>query len=253
MTVNTDRLVLVTGAARGIGRATAVAFGRQGARVVVNHPGEHAAALETAELVRRAGGEPFVVEADIGRSDDVARLDAAVAELGVVDVLVNNAGICPFSDFFDITPELWDRTHDVNLKGAFLLTQAVTRRMVDRGRGGRVIAVSSISAFTGGVHQAHYCPTKAGLSAFVKSIAISLAPHGITCNTVQPGIIATDINRDDLADRGRRESVESRIPLGIGTPEDVADAISLLASPEARYITGADLVVDGGLTINPGT
>ncbi|RJO73732.1 SDR family oxidoreductase [Nocardia panacis] len=255
MSRDEGRLVLVTGAARGIGRAVAEAFGRHGARVVVNHPpGEQDSAELTADLVSAAGGTPIVVEADIGDAEAVAALDAAVAAHGVVDVLVNNAGICPFADFFEITPELWDRTHEVNLRGAFLLTQAVTKRMVRAGRtGGRVIAVSSISAFTGGAHQAHYCPTKAGLSAFMKSIAIALAPHQITCNTVQPGIIATDINRADLATPGRRGAIEARVPLGIGRPEDVAAAVVLLADPGARYITGADLVVDGGLTINPGT
>jgi L-rhamnose 1-dehydrogenase len=170
-----------------------------------------------------------------------------------VDVLVNNAGICPFRSFFDIDVELWDRVHHVNLRGAFLVTQAVTRRMVDVGRPGRVISVSSISAWTGGVLQTHYCPTKAGVSALMKSLALVLGPKGITCNSVLPGIITTDINRVDLARPGRQEFFAERIPLGLGTPEDVAGAITLLARPEAAYINGAELLCDGGLIVNPGT
>jgi L-rhamnose 1-dehydrogenase len=248
------RLVVVTGASRGIGRATAVAFGGLGDTVVINHPGETDAAAETAQQVEAAGGRAAVIEADIADPAAVARMDHQIAhEHGVVDVLVNNAGICPFRSFFDIDVELWDRVHHVNLRGAFLVTQALTRRMVTDGRSGRVISVSSISAWTGGELQAHYCPTKAGISALMKSLALILGPKGITCNSVLPGVIATDINRDDLARPERQDFFAKRIPLGLGRPEDVAGAITLLARPEAAYINGAELLCDGGLVVNPGT
>jgi len=247
------RAVLVTGAARGIGRATAARFGAEGARVAINHPpGERDHAEVTAALVTEAGGEPYLVEADVADPAAVAAMAAAVhEEFGPLDVLVNNAGICPFRDFFDIDVELWDRVHHVNLRGVFLVTQAVTRRMVDAGRGGHVVSVSSISAWVGGAQQVHYCATKAGISSLMKSLAIVLGPHGITCNAVLPGLIETDINRADLERPGKREAFARRIPLRRGgQPADAADAIWLLTQPEARYVNGAELLVDGGMFVN---
>src|SRR5690606_38180196 len=168
------RTVLVTGAARGIGRATATRFGHEGASVVVNHPpGEHEHGEETARLVREAGGEAVLIEADVADPAAVAAMaDTARRDVGVLDVLVNNAGICPFADFFDIDVELWDRVQHVNLRGVFLVTQAFTRQMVEAGRPGKVISVSSISAWVGGAQQVHYTPTKAGISSLMKSLAI---------------------------------------------------------------------------------
>lgn len=252
-TQGSERAVLVTGAARGIGRAVAAKFGGEGARVAVNYPpGEREHAEETARQVSEAGGTPYPIEADVADPAAVERMAQAVDDqLGPVDVLVSNAGICPFTDFFDIDLELWDRTQNINERGAFLVTQNVTRRMAAAGRGGRVIAVSSISAWVGGAQQVHYTPTKAGVSSLMKSLATVLGPHGITCNAVLPGTIATDINRDDLAQPGKQEYFEKRIPLGrIGAPEDIAGAVWLLARPEAGYINGAELLVDGGLFVN---
>jgi len=252
------RHVFVTGASRGIGRATALAFAREGARVAINyvgdqaHPGDEAAAEETATLVEDAGGEPFLVRADLGVGDEVARMVREVlGALSHVDVLVLNAGICPFRPFFELDEALWDRTHDVNLKGAFLTAQAVARSMVDRGTGGRIIATSSISALVGGSNQVHYCPTKAGLSAMIRSLAIVLGPHQITCNAVLPGSIETDINRADFAQPGKRAYLEGRVPLRrLGEPRDVGDVIWLMSQEGMRYVNGAELVVDGGLLVN---
>jgi L-rhamnose 1-dehydrogenase len=247
------RTVLVTGAARGIGRATAARFGAEGARVAVNYPpGEADHAARTAELVADAGGTAMIVEADVADLVAVQRMAAEVTDAwGPLDVLVNNAGICPFADFFDIDLDLWNRVHDVNLRGVFLVTQAFTRRMVEAGRGGRVISVSSISAWVGGAQQVHYCATKAGISSLMKSLAISLGPNGITCNAVLPGAIETDINRSDLAQPGKRAAFEARIPVGrVGEPEDVAGVIWLLSQPEAGYVNGSEVLVDGGMFVN---
>jgi L-rhamnose 1-dehydrogenase len=248
---STMRTVLITGASRGIGRACAVAFARAGDRVAINHPGEEAAASETARLVAEAGGAPFVVRADIGVREDVETMIAGVrSELGAIDVVVLNAGICPYRPFLEINESEWDRVFDVNVKGAFFVTQSVAPMMVAAKRG-RIIAVSSISAVTGGELQAHYCASKAALSSLIRTLAIILGPHGITCNSVLPGPIETDINRDDLARPGQREYFERRIPVGrIGQPEDIAKVVCLLASEDAAYVNGAELVADGGLLVH---
>lgn len=246
------RVVLVTGSSRGIGRATAVSFAETGARVAINHPGEPEAAAEAERLVRAAGGEPLVISADVGVPADVRRMvETVIDRWGYVDVLVLNAGICPLVPFLDTDEALWDRVHSVNLKGAFLTAQAVARQMIERGKGGRIIGISSVSAWTGGAEQVAYCPTKAGMSALMRVMAISLGPHGITCNAVLPGEIETDINREDLAMPGKREYMEGRIPLRrVGDPRDVADVVRLLAEEGARYVNGAEIVVDGGLLVN---
>jgi L-rhamnose 1-dehydrogenase len=246
------RVALVTGASRGIGRGIAVALGSDGYRVIVNYTSDEAAAQEAARQVRDAGGEALVVQADVAEGAQVRDMVARALEAwGRIDVAVLNAGVCPFTPFFDLTEEVWDRTHAVNLKGAFLTAQACARDMVDRGEGGRIIAISSVSSIVGGSAQVHYCPTKAGLNAMMRSMAIVLGPHGITCNAVLPGSVATDINRADWEQPGKRAYLESRIPVGrVGEPRDIGDFVKLLAREESRYVNGAEIVVDGGLIIN---
>jgi L-rhamnose 1-dehydrogenase len=243
--------VLVTGASRGIGRACAVSFAEHGARVAINHPGESKAAADTARLVREAGGEPLVVRADVAARTEVHEMvDEVLEAFGRVDVAVLNAGICPFTPFLEVSEEEWDRVQAVNAKGPFLVSQALAPAMIEAGSG-RLIAIGSISALTGGAHQAPYCASKAALSSLMRSLAIALGPHGITCNVVHPGPVETDINREDLATGGKREEFERRIPSGrIGEPRDVADVVRLLAAEGTRWVNGAELVVDGGLLVH---
>jgi L-rhamnose 1-dehydrogenase len=247
-----DKVAIVTGAGRGIGRAIAVRFGQEGARVVVNYSASEQAAQEVVEAIKAAGGEALAYRADVSAKAEVdAMVQATLGAYGRIDILVNNAGICPFADFLDISEELWDRVQDVNLKGTFLCSQAVARVMVEQGTRGRIIAVSSISARGGGGQQAHYTPTKAGQDLLMKSMAIQLGPHGITCNSLAPGTIVTDINREDLANPAKREYMLSRIPLRrLGEPEDLAGPAVFLASDDAAYVTGAFLLVDGGFLGN---
>jgi len=250
-----EKVAVVTGAGRGIGRAVAVRLAAEGALVVVNHPGppdEARCAAEVVAQITAAGGRALSVAADVAEADQVARLfDAVAAEVGGVDILVNNAGICPFQDWWGMTEALWDRVYAVNLKGTFLCSHRASRMMRDAGRGGRIISLSSISALVGGALQTHYTPTKAGVRSLMQSLAIVLGPYGITCNSVMPGSILTDINRAHYAEPGLLARDEARIPLGrLGTPPDVAGAVAFLASDDARYITGADLLVDGGLFVN---
>lgn len=176
---------------------------------------------------------------------------SVVADLGGLDILVNNAGICPFHDFLTMSEALWDRVQDVNLKGVFLCSQAAARVMIEQGRGGRIVSISSISALVGGGMQTHYTPTKAGVHSLMQSLAIVLGPSGITCNSVLPGTIATDINNEDLANPEKRAYMSRRIPVGrLGEPDDIAGPVVFLASDAARYVNGAALLVDGGLFVN---
>lgn len=246
------RTALVTGASRGIGRGIAVSLAGDGYTVGINYDTNETAAREAAAEVEVAGGSAVLLQADMADGAAVkAMMERALAELGQLDVVVLNAGICPFTSFFDLTEEIWDHTHAVNVKGAFLTAQAASRAMVERGRGGRVIFISSISAVVGGVRQAHYCATKAAMLGLVKSMAIVLGPHGITCNAIMPGPITTDANRLDLLEPGKRAHFEGRIPVGrIGDPADIGDVVKLLAREDSRYINGAEVVVDGGLLVN---
>lgn len=255
------KVALVTGGSRGIGRAICLRLAEAGAAVAVNYHRPAVAefgrdnAADAEEVVRTigAGGRTAIaVEADVSHKDAVARMVAETVErLGGLDILVNNAGICPFHDFLDMPEELWDRVNDVNLKGPFLCSQAAANRMVEQGRGGRIISISSISALVGGGRQTHYTPTKAGVHSLMQSLAIVLGPHGITCNSVMPGAIATDINKEDLADPVKRASFNKRVPVGrLGEPDDIAGPVVFLASDAARYVNGAGILTDGGLFVN---
>jgi L-rhamnose 1-dehydrogenase len=242
------KVALVTGGSRGIGRAICERLAVAGAHVAVNYPSEDDAPSATLAAIGAAGGKAVAIRADVSRKTDVDAMVAdVVGRFGRLDILVNNAGVCPFSEFLEISEELWDRVHEVNLKGAFLCSQAAARTMLERGAGGRIVSVSSISALVGGPLQVHYTPTKAGVRSLMQSLAIALGPHGITCNSVLPGTIATDINAAFFEDEEVRRRYEARIPTGrLGRPEDVAGAVAYLVSDEAAYVNGADLLVDGG-------
>jgi L-rhamnose 1-dehydrogenase len=245
------KIAIVTGATRGIGRAIAVRFGQEGARVAIvgrqKDKGD-----ETVRLIEAAGSQALFVPADVSDSAQVLTMvDAVLQRWGCIDILVNNAAICPFMDFLEMSEDLWEQVLDVNLKGYFLCSQAVARVMVEQGIKGRIIAVSSISAHFGGSRQAHYCASKAGINLLVKSMAISLGPHGITCNAVLPGTVETDINREALSDPEVRDYWLKRGPIGgLGQPQDIAGPVLFFASDDSAWCTGAMLVVDGGVSVN---
>ncbi len=246
------KTVLITGASRGIGRATAIECARQGADVGLNWFKDREGIEETLAQITRLGRRAIDVEGDVARPESAERFVATVsAALGGIDVFVSNAGICPFHAFLDTPLEVFERTMAVNLHGAYYMTQAAARQMKSQGTGGALIAISSISALVGGGMQAHYTPTKAGVHSLMQSCAIALGPYGIRCNSVMPGAIATDVNKEDLGDPAKRAYMEKRIPLGrLGEPRDVAGCVVFLASELARYVTGASLLVDGGLFVN---
>jgi L-rhamnose 1-dehydrogenase len=254
-----DKVAIVTGGSRGIGRAIAIECARHGADVVVNYwqpndasYGRDDAANEVLDAITALGRNAVAVEGNVAEpSTGMKLVDAAVSRFGRVDVLASNAGICPFHAFLDIPLDVFQRTMEVNLHGAFYVTQAAARQMKLQGHGGAIVATSSISALVGGGMQAHYTPTKAGVHSLMQSCAIALGPYGIRCNSVMPGTIATDLNKEDLSSAEKLAYMKGRIPLGrLGEPQDVASVVVFLASDMARYVTGAALLVDGGLFVN---
>ncbi|WP_309629828.1 SDR family NAD(P)-dependent oxidoreductase [Brevundimonas sp.] len=247
-----NKVVLVTGGSRGIGAAIAIESARHGADVAIHSNRGGEVAVEVIAQIEALGRRAIHIEGDVAEHESAAAfVGAAVEAFGRVDVFVSNAGICPFHAFLDMPPETLKRTMEVNLHGAYFMTQAAANQMVKQGNGGAIIAVSSISALVGGEYQTHYTPTKAGVHSLMQSCAIALGKHGIRCNSVLPGTILTDINKDDLADPKKREYMENRIPLGrLGQPDDLGGPVVFLASDMAKYVTGAALLVDGGMFVN---
>ena len=246
------KVVLVTGGSTGIGRAAAIEAATQGAHVAINYLDSDEAAASCVTAIEAEGRRGLAVAGDVANPATATEFVArAVDELGRVDVMVSNAGICPFHSFLDMPVDVFERTQRVNMHGAYFMCQAAARQMVEQGDGGAIVAVSSISALVGGEFQTHYTPTKAGIHSLMQSAAIALGRHGIRCNSVLPGTILTEINKDDLADPEKRKYMEARTPLGkLGKPEDLAGPIIFLASEMAAYVTGAALLVDGGMYVN---
>ncbi len=246
-----DKVVIVTGSARGIGKAIAVRCAREGACVVIADLRDEQGQT-TAQEIEQSGGQAMFVHCDVSRKPEVETLVLkTVAAWGRIDVLVNDAGVCPFWDFTSMPEEIWDKALDTNLKGMFLCSQAAANSMIEKGIRGRIINISSISSIVGGAQQAHYCSSKAGINLLTASTAISLGRYGINCNAILPGPIETDINRDDLADLEKRNYFINRTPLGrIGQPEDIAGPVIFFATEDSAWCTGSTLVCDGGILIN---
>ncbi len=241
------RVAFVTGGGSGIGRAVCVRLAADGAAVVVADVVSEMA-NETAALLDGSGAAALAVVVDVANAVAVQdAFDAAWARFGRVDILVNNAGIMGYKPFLHLTEAEWDRTMAVNAKGAFLCGQAAARRMVKAKIPGSIVNMSSITSEVAIEYQSHYCSSKGALRMLTKAMAVELAEHAITVNAVAPGVVETGMTRDLLADPAVAELTLPLIPLGrVATPEDVAAAVSFLVSPDASYITGAALLVDGG-------
>ncbi len=241
-----NKVAIVTGSGRGIGKAIALKLAEVGATIVVNDIGEASPLESVAEEIRAMGRESLAVLADVSSSSDVNRLvETAMTTCGKVDILVNNAGITRDQIVLRMSDEDWDKVININLKSVFLCTRAVLRHMI-RQRWGRIISMASIVAIVGNAGQANYAAAKAGVIGLTRSVAREVASRGVTVNAIAPGFIETQMAQQ--LNENRRQELLSRIPLGYpGTPRDVAEAVAFLASEEARYITGHVLNVDGGM------
>jgi 3-oxoacyl-[acyl-carrier protein] reductase len=248
MTLWQEKVAVVTGASRGIGRAIALTLGQAGARVAVTCTQQREAAEEVAAAVRQAGSDSRVYQFDVADFEATAQaFDQIVADLGRLDVLVCNAGIRKDQLLVRMKPEEWNAVLQTNLAGTFHSARAAARTMI-RQRWGRIIGISSVAGLVGNAGQANYAASKAGIIGFIKALAKELAPRQITVNAVAPGLIETDMTQS-LTETQRQALLQQIPSRKLGTPEDVAACVLFLASEEARYITGEVISVSGGLTM----
>jgi 3-oxoacyl-[acyl-carrier protein] reductase len=240
-----DRVAVVTGASRGIGKSIALLMAKNGAKIVASARNQELLDALVAEI-KSFGGEAIAVAGDVSKTEAANNLIAtAVESYGQVDILVNNAGITKDGLILRMKDEDWDSVLDINLKGAFICTRAAAKMMTKK-RYGRIINISSVVGEMGNAGQANYCASKAGLIGLTKSNARELSKRNVTVNAVTPGYIATDMT-DEISDKAKDE-LSAQIPLGrLGESEDVAEAVLFLASDRSKYITGQVLGVNGGM------
>lgn len=244
----TGKVALVTGAARGIGRAIALKLAGEGAIVIVNYGGSKEKAEETVGIIKNAGGEAEAVQCDVSDFEACGELAKNIlGKYGRLDILVNNAGITRDGLIMRMSEQDYDAVLDTNLKGAFNMIHHFTRSFLKQ-RSGKIINISSVSGVMGNAGQANYSASKAGLIGLTKSVARELASRGICVNAVAPGFISTDMT-ENMPDSAK-EGLKSMIPMGhIGAPEDIAETVAFLAGGASDYITGQVICVDGGMAI----
>jgi 3-oxoacyl-[acyl-carrier protein] reductase len=242
------KVALVTGGSRGIGRSICVGLARRGARVVINYAGREDAARETAELVAAAGGQGSIAQFDVAQGEQVTEAIKAIGkDHGGLDILVNNAGVAINGLIMRFKDEQWDKVQAINLGGAFHCARAAASLLLRARDAGRIINITSVVGEMGNGGQAAYAASKAGLIGLTMSLARELASRGVTANAVAPGFIETDMTAEHLPE-AQRVKVLEQIPLGrIGLADDVAHTVAFLAGPEAAYITGQVIRVNGGM------
>ncbi|HZG71268.1 MAG TPA: 3-oxoacyl-[acyl-carrier-protein] reductase [Chondromyces sp.] len=242
------KTALVTGASRGIGREIALELARQGANVAVNYSGSEAKANEVVDKIKELGREAFAIQCNVSDNEAVqSMVKETIERFGNLDILVNNAGITRDNLLMRMKENEWDDVININLKGVFLCTKAVTRQMMKQ-RSGRIINIASIVGVSGNPGQANYVAAKAGVIGLTKTTAKELASRGITVNAIAPGFISTDMT-DELPEE-TKEVMLKQIPLAqFGKPEDIAKVAAFLASEDSKYMTGQTLNVDGGMVM----
>ena len=243
------KAALVTGSSSGIGEAIALRFAREGADVAVHFHREEDEARRVAAEIEKLGRKSAALGANVGVAAEAEKLVRdAHAALGRLDILVNNAGVEIREPFVDVSEEHFDLVLGINLKGAFFAAQAAAKLMIDAGRGGRIVNVSSIHEDIAFLQYATYAASKGGVRMFTRTVCQELAPHGITVNDIAPGAIATPINKRTLGDGDLLHALQEVIPAGrLGDPDEVASVAVFLASDEAAYVTGSTYYVDGGM------
>jgi len=242
-----DKIALVTGSSRGVGRAVALGFAKEGAKVVVNYTSNETAAKEVVDEIQSLGSEAIAVKADVAQKTEAESLvGAAVETFGKIDILVNNAGFTRPALMIKMTEDQWDQVVDIHLKGAFLCSQAAGLRMKEQNSG-KIINVMSVAGLVGTVGQINYSAAKGGILSMTKSIARELARYNVCCNVISLGIVATDMTEKIRTDEKLKDIYMNRILLKrFAEPDDISPAFSFLASDESNYITGQLLCVDGG-------
>jgi glucose 1-dehydrogenase len=246
------KVAIVTGSGSGIGQAIAERLAQEGADLVVDYRDHIDQAQVTVDKITAAGGKAVLVHADVSNLADCSNLvEQAWQQLGSCDILVNNAGVEIHGDFLDVTEKDYDTVLDVNLKGAFFLTQAFVRRLKAAAKPGRVINISSVHEDMVFPHFSTYCASKGGMRMLMRDLAVELGPLGITVNNIAPGAINTPINKSLLADKPKLDALLANIPLGrLGEPGEVAGVAAFLASDDGAYVTGSTYFLDGGLMRN---
>ncbi len=244
------KVAIVTGSNRGIGKGIAIAFAKEGCKVVVNNFKEDSEGKEVVNEIKKLGIDAIFVKADVSKDKDMKNLvKKTVEKFGKLNVMVNNAGILVSGGVKDLTEKEWDRQMAVNLKGVFFGTKYAIEQMRKQGKGGRIINISSIAGLVGFPGISAYCASKGGITELTREVALDCAKDGITVNAINPGVIVTDMTKGMLADKATSKMLLENTPIGrLGNPEDIGNAAVFLALDESSFITGHNLVVDGGWT-----
>ena len=241
---------IITGSNRGIGKGIAMAFAKEGCKVVINSYKEDEEARKAVEEIKNLGSDAVFIKANVIREVDIKNLvDNAVEKFGKLDIMVNNAGILVQGTVETLTEQDWDKQMDVNLKGVFFGTKYAVLQMKKQGAGGRIISISSIAGLVGFPGISAYCASKGGVTEFTREVALDCAKYGITVNAINPGVIVTDMTKAMLGDEATKKALLENTPIGrFGQPEDIGNAAVFLALDDSSFITGHNLVVDGGWT-----
>ena len=246
MTTLQGRVALVTGAQQGIGKAIAEAVGREGASVLIQYLDDQAAAEEVCSAVNSVGAEAQIVQGDVGIRSDCVRAFEVGQTLGGIDLLVNNAGIFPRCSFLDLSDDDWNQVQNINVVGGFRCLQMMARELIEQGRSGTAVNLSSVAFFRNSARGTHYAASKGAIVGFTRSVSPELAPHGIRVNAIAPGIVDTAQPRDGMTEEEINAASEL-VPLGaMATPEEIADVAIFLSSEASRHMTGQTLQVNGG-------